>query len=481
MNKKINTVHLSIGLIAFLYVLIRAIKLEITYDEAWTIKSYVSQRVTDILRCTSCIPNNHILNTLLIKLCFSFGFKSLFIGRLPNVLAFIFYLYFLHKITNNYLSKFLGFASFLLLIINPFLLDFFSIARGYGLALGFQMASLYYLISFTKKNDSTDGLFSLSMGSLAVLCNFSLLNYWFGILLYLSLYSFVSRKIFNYKKLIAGSIMITIALAFFIYQPLSDLVKNNEFTYGGTSGFITDTLVSLMRYSLYGSKSPALVIASLAIFLSILVGTILFHFFKTKRLSLANNPVLYVLIFCILSTILQHYLFGTLYVIDRAALFFYSLFILSFSFSISDYFNYRFSKFVVAFLALLFGINFLVHANLQKTALWYFDAHTTEILDWINKKGAQANKKLKLDFSWPFDTSIEYYYAGNKYPFIEIVKNPNNREDLNAQADYYIYLNQSLPKDWYDASDQKIVLLKKDTSLIYLDEGILVFSNIRPR
>ena len=73
---------------------IRAVVLGITYDEAWTINDFVHQRVINILNYTPCDANNHILNTLAIKLVYFLTGASTFTTRLPNVLAFIVYLYF---------------------------------------------------------------------------------------------------------------------------------------------------------------------------------------------------------------------------------------------------------------------------------------------------------------------------------------------------------------------------------------------------
>ena len=81
------------GLLLFGYILARAIILPITHDESGTCLVFSTQSVSDIVSYAQPIPNNHILNTLLVKL-FSqlFGWHPLIV-RLPNVLAFVLYFF----------------------------------------------------------------------------------------------------------------------------------------------------------------------------------------------------------------------------------------------------------------------------------------------------------------------------------------------------------------------------------------------------
>jgi len=122
--------------------------------------------------------NNHVLNSLLIKALFSLGASSLAIIRLPNVLSFILYLYWGYKISVGKLSPVLGLGCFTLLICNPFLLDFFGLARGYGLSLGFMMGSLYFGAEFFESRSTSSLIKALLLASLSVLSVFSMIYFW---------------------------------------------------------------------------------------------------------------------------------------------------------------------------------------------------------------------------------------------------------------------------------------------------------------
>ena len=80
---------------------------------------------------------------------FVFGNHSLFIARLPNIIAFVVYAYFAYRFADHLLYFFSGMALFILLLFNPFVLEFFSLARGYGLAMAFELGSLFYLMIFS--------------------------------------------------------------------------------------------------------------------------------------------------------------------------------------------------------------------------------------------------------------------------------------------------------------------------------------------
>jgi len=168
--------------LAFLiYVIVRAVRVPFTIDEAATYLNYVSSDVLGIFRFDS--TNNHFLNSLLTKLCWTLGGSSEFVLRLPNVLAYLIYLFFSFRLVHRFAKdKIIAVCGFLLLNLNPYVLDFFSLSRGYGLSLAFLTAALFFFLSFLGQTiEGQPGQYrqlqlSLFAASLAVMSNFSLLN-----------------------------------------------------------------------------------------------------------------------------------------------------------------------------------------------------------------------------------------------------------------------------------------------------------------
>jgi hypothetical protein len=470
--------YAGIALPAFLYVLARTFLTGITYDEAWTISTSVPMKPIDILINPACDANNHILNTILIKFFFHFGLNSLFFARLPNVLSFVVYLFFAYKITSGFLSVRTGFITFLLLILNPFLLDFFSLARGYGISMACLAGSLYYLfVLFREQSKSAYSFLSLGWALLGVLANLSMLNYYLALACVIGIYSLIIfRK--EVVKILLVILAMSVFLTLLIWKPTTLMMKTGHLYYGGNIGFYQDTLVSLAKYTMYSPEVSGIILVSLNVFLALFAISVLLSFRKGQTPDNPRNIILSLLLLSAGSVILQHILFNNLYLIDRAALFFYPLAILALCFSI-DQIKYRWiSTAVSGVLIVAFGLNFLFHCNFYKTATWYFDAHTREILGIINNDGKAKRTVQKVDFSWPFQSSIGYYCRKSAYPYIEIVQDPVHRGALNPGFDYYLYLSRSLEKVGYDPVSQRINAVAKDTAKAYPIEGVYLFKRL---
>ena len=477
-ERQLSVIRLCIGLAVLCYIVTRAFTVGVTFDEVWTMHVFVPETVMHIINYTPTDANNHMLNTLLIKLLFALGNHSLFMARLPNVLAGCCYLYFGSKLTASWLPPLLGIGCYLLLVLNPFLLDFFSLARGYGLALGFQMASLYYFILWLREHQPKAAAWALGLGALAVLSNFSVLNYWAVLLLVINGVSLALRKQFRLSKTLVYSGIIALVLLALMYEPVRKLKEAGSLYYGGENGLYSDTLTSLVKYTLYSPNVTATTTIVLNSFLILCAVVLLAAVIHNRRL-LAPAPVLGgIIALCLLAAVVQHLFMHTLYPLDRAALFLYPLFILLLACSLSAV-RPHLQWPVATVCVLLFGVNFFSHANGYKTALWYFDADTKQILTRLNRLGTQKNKRLKIDFSCPFQSSVDYYMAQNQYPFIESIKKVGDLLALNDSADYYVYLAHSLEKVGYDTAQQKINSYRKDIDTDYQSKSIIIYTNLR--
>lgn len=471
---KIKHLYLFVGSLLLLYVVHRALNIRITYDEAWTLESFVRLNFMDIINYSPPDANNHIINTLLIKFLYFFNDQSLFLARLPNILAFGLYIFYAYKITSRYLSKFLGFGCFLLLLTNPFVLDFFSLARGYGLALGFQMTSLYFIIKYFYSLELKDAIKSTSIGSLAVLSNFSFLNFWLVSVLVLFLIVYQSRERVNFKRFSLYSILSIIILGLILYEPIRKLKIGGNLYYGGDH-FYNDTLVSLAKYSMYDQTADSLTFVILNSFIGLFLVVLIVSFYKKIRFSQKSIFVL-LLLGCIFSLAAQNILFDTLYLIDRTALLFYPLIILTLVFSIDELKRIIFSRVTISICTIVFVFNFLSNANFYKTATWYFDAHTYQILNDLNKEAESRNKTIHLDFSWPFQSALNYYVKNKDFSFIKVVKPKHDREAISEKADIYIYLNNSLEKVGYNKENQVVNSKSKAIIKEYPKEHIILYS-----
>lgn len=466
------TLYTFISLATGIYILIRAIEVGITFDEESTIRNFVPLSFEHIISYHPCDANNHLLNTLLIKFLFLFGNESVFIGRLPNVMGGVLYLIFAWQITKK-MEQIPGILTYSLLAANPFLLDFFSLARGYGLAMGFLMGSLYYLTILIRDQKPGAGILSCLLGGLSVLSNFSLLNYFIILISILVIYPVWRGIHMQGRKYFTGIFLITFVLAGISYEPLRKMKVEDDLFYGGDSDFYSDSLISLVKYTRYNPEAveSTYLILNIAILIFCFIAAV--SLFTNRTLFSERNIFLFLISGSISAIIFQHIFLGTKYPIDRAILCIYPIIILTFVYSLQAI-PYKIPAAIFLFLVSIPVLaNFMQHANLRKTALWYFDSRSIEILEILNQTGKNEGRILKTDLAWPFGNSIKYY--AHDYPYVKIVQNIYNKDALNPEAEYYIYLQKSLEKVGYNADEPKILQLRRDTFASFPEEGIIVF------
>ena len=148
MKLLINNQRYIISLLIFIgfstFIFYKAFITEITVDEAYSFLNY--SYVENVLNIG--IANNHLLNSYLVTLFQNFGYSEIFL-RLPNVIFGWIYIALVVNVSlksKNYL------LSLFLLILNPYVIDFFSISRGYGITTSLIFLSIYSYLYFKNYN-----------------------------------------------------------------------------------------------------------------------------------------------------------------------------------------------------------------------------------------------------------------------------------------------------------------------------------------
>jgi hypothetical protein len=128
----------------FVLSVFRAAHQSIVYDEAHAYFWFLDGPLENLLRFN---VNNHFLYTYLAKVSIAlFGLSELSL-RLPSLIGAAIYLFVTLYITDRLFKSTSAFLIVLgLLTLNPLLLDFLCLGRGYCLALGFYMSGLALLI-----------------------------------------------------------------------------------------------------------------------------------------------------------------------------------------------------------------------------------------------------------------------------------------------------------------------------------------------
>ena len=125
-------------------VVYRAVQQDVTMDEAVTVSHWV---LRDGYQWTPD-TNNHMLNTLLMKISTSVLGVTPFSVRLPALLGAIGYSVSAFLLTLTLFGRtWRSGCVFVILTLNPFIMDYLCVARGYSIAMAAQIFTLYVIAS----------------------------------------------------------------------------------------------------------------------------------------------------------------------------------------------------------------------------------------------------------------------------------------------------------------------------------------------
>jgi hypothetical protein len=236
-----------LGFSLFVYVSLRIFMVAMTDDEALTVHYYVNENWWGILTATNAdegwAGNNHVLNTLFMKAEMGIFGKHEWAMRLHILLSFAVAFYFtlriIEQITPHPIRQF---AYLCFIFLNPYLLDFFGLARGYAISIAAWSYTFYYFYQYTKNNNLSHLVHVLIGLFIGVWGNFSFLYlaFFLGLMLLHAFYDTKSARFdwthFTYTVFAYVSIAVVNAI------PLYKTIISHR-AYGGTIGLFQDTAV----------------------------------------------------------------------------------------------------------------------------------------------------------------------------------------------------------------------------------------------
>lgn len=419
-----------IGVFFLFYIGTRAVKLSMTHDESST-TNVVDGSYSDIMFSPSMFgtANNHVLNSLLLKKCVAvFGWKEWSI-RLPNVLSFLLYfaavVLMMQRMSKNNVVRLAG----IVLFCTPhFIIDYFSLARGYGMAAAFQTMSLYLVIIFFQERKEKHLALSFIMLALAVYANFTWLNIllaqWAVVNIVLLLEKRkqpIAKFSLNIVRINLIPLLTTIVLVSLIYKPIGYLSGNNEFKWGAETWLTAfHSFVANLHYTqssfivAYDTRLWLLKLFIVVLFLAgfVLLMQLLF-FNKWKQVEVFSKYSLFTAVLLLLvltvSTILQRHLLQTFYIDGRKALLYMPVLLLL----AVALFNWLYSKYAL-FAKSLFSItvasavlHFISIFNFNSCFEWWFDANSKDAYLYIMNDRKHQTKTLAAN--WLYLPSVNFY------------------------------------------------------------------------
>jgi hypothetical protein len=452
-NSVFEKAAVAIFFLLLSYVVIyKAIHVPITHDEKAASVYYPTWPVTQVLM-SDVWPSNHILNTLLIKLSEStFGIEPWSV-RLPNILAFVLFFLALWVIAKHWFSRGLLFSlPFFIVFCNPFLLDFFGLARGYGLSNAFMACSITSLLFFSNSFKLQWYYLAIVFAMLAAYANFTLLIYWVAVqMLLVSLYLFHAFKtrypISKVFMRLSSTALIALAFIALCYVPLYKMQSTNQFIYWSKESFYKDTVLSQVNNFLYGAKYARILWGCLIglIFTALSIAALysLYKFITSRQIALSNPVVvLSLLLFLVwLVNIIQAIVLGTPFLTNRTGLSYYVLFAFLLMFvlrELTEYFpQFGYVSFPVITILAIAHLYFTV--RLDSVREWSYDSDTYHILGYLKDYQLQHPeiKTIALNTSWIYNPSFSFYSITGKTPWLNLTEYHKEVDTASQTLFYY--------------------------------------------
>lgn len=410
--------------------------MSIVHDEAFTYMNYIKDPFIDTLLYREHFPNNHYLNSVLSSLSVRLlDSNSEFVIRLPNILSFFIYIVASYLTISRLKSISLKLPMFIFLLTNLFVLEQFSLGRGYGLGIAFMGLSISALLFSFSSNRRLLQTISVVMAGLSTLSNMTFILFMISLAIFILAENFRDLlfstktakserigKLIDYVDSILPTIIIVISVVAFIAGAIVDQRNANQFYYGGES-LIFDTAKSIVKTSYYIFSN------NYDLYISIGVIGIILAFFILQIVSLGlevkrfkgwekfpseaySIPMIFNLI--LLGSLILHVVGGTPYFLERTAIFLFPLLVISF-FLILDHLQARSvldRKYIYGFTIFISIVHLLFSfykADLDSTYTWKYDTDSKEALNLVIDGGLDEDEKLCVH--WLLSPSSSYYLS----------------------------------------------------------------------
>jgi hypothetical protein len=441
----------------FAYTMSRAVRLGFTHDESLTFNWFVILPWREIVETAGATANNHLLNSLLMRLSATMFGPTEIALRMPNVLAHLLFMTASYLIVRRVESRWMRVGAFLLVNLAPFQLDFFSLARGYGLALAFLMMATALLVRALEKEFAPGSVLAAALfGALAVLSNMSFAIPYVALFLVGGLLLCArglgrrgdtpGRPALRITLEVLPLAVISVVLLSYVAQVLARLREKEEL-YLGTET-LWESLADLIRAGLYVENSPSWLVGAAGGALGAGALVALWVFVTEWRCKgwretmLGAGVAFPVLVVGLAGILAARLLFGAPYPVARTWLAFLPLCGISVAFAL-DRLRRRGGGYRRAASGLmgagvfLLALNFVSAANLTHTQCWRIEADTKKMMQDLvgicSRIGVPQDRPMGLGLHWIFEPTTNFYRLTWNLTWLA----PTTRRGLRGNYDFW--------------------------------------------
>jgi len=373
-----DKLYLLLAIVLWSYLLARVILVPLVHDEGATFYFYIQTGIFWFYNA-HWDANNHVLNSFLTLLSYKiFGDSNLAL-RLPNLLSFGVYLYFIWLTAQKFLTGFSKHAFIFAMWCCHIYFEHFGYTRGYGISFAMLAAAFYYFIDFAKHTQVKSLVASLLFIVLALSANLTLLpmgTVMIGWLLVLWLSNIGQLKLV--LRIFGGLIFLFAFMSIAYFAVFSFELKNRGLLYyGGHDGLLPDTLQSVAK-GLFGFDSLIGAYMLLALML-LAIFRLPETFIRSSFRSFISAPYSIfagLLLIMLLSIVFMNLLLNVNFPTFRTALYLFPLLAGALAFWPAT--KYRFHA---SMLLPIFTTLFLFQTNLTYAKYWKWERITPEMYE----------------------------------------------------------------------------------------------------
>ncbi len=463
---------LSVAFVA--YIVIRSRFVAMTIDEVATIFNHATRGVWDMVTYQKdATPNNHVFHTLCLN------FTTWFLGihqvtaRIPVLLGGILYLWAARRISGMHDRAEMRLFTLFVLLGNHFVIEFFSLARGYGLASACMLASICGVLQYLRTPTQKALMGSAFMAFLAVWSNFTLLNFYlpYTVLMLLVVAQQQSGgSLFRHWALVAAGTGLT---ALVTVKPVLAMRAADEFRFWQSSGFLDDTLRPFVRAALseplleYVPWLMALVVVFCTVAWAYAMGVWIKKYARFDGFTFVSALFLGAICY----NLLQNAILGVPFLDARTSLFFYPLLALLLM-SAAHWIWEKKPLAARTYMVIVAGfvvVNFYQKANFTRQTEWWFDNGTFMVIEYLEQLyyAEKRTAPITLDTSWPMQNSYNFHIKDSTPRLDNHIQLPPWHSGREYPRDTEFYVSEGY-EDIEKLKDQYELVLTAPYNPIYL-------------
>ncbi len=388
------------------YVVVRTFTVDITYDEYGSYLYLMHMSVWELFTSKAAwmSANNHVVNTICMQIGNAVFGPELAAMRWGSVVSGLFFLLFGYKFIKeiNHNRDWTFLALFIILVSIHFGIEFFSLARGYGMVYAMSMALMYYFRKFINIGEDKYFLYGSITVCFGIFINLTttiLFASWFTTTFLVYLFYF-KIGILNYLKKLLRIIPFGLITILIFTKPLSILIAQGEFEYGPAK--FTDTLISMYNNTI--AKDHLFKVESIFKTGSYLlglffVGIIIYSVIKTRnknsgpyKMNLFFTALF--LVITIVINILSHEVTGANYLTARTSILYFPMFAGLLVCFLSDLSSIKFKIIAITFFLILSINNLIFKFKLNHCDEWWFDVNSKEMAEALMEDNGENTPAL---------------------------------------------------------------------------------------